>query len=127
MSSCDSTLNKQVQIEKLGDFSSERQLQLQIQRFWSGPSTVLILQADAVADKAHVAHAKFIAEKTFAESRAQMMDEKKNVVLIIHTHREVESLSGFTFLSGWRQITLDQLHREETDIRFDFQSQFLSH
>jgi hypothetical protein len=119
-----------VQIEKLGEFSSERQLQLQIQQFWFGVSNLLILQADALLDKDHIPLAKFWVDKINTESTpaAQTSSwsgsfmkkkKKKNVVLIIHTHRDVvQSWSGFTFLSGWQQLTLDQLQREETDLRY---------
>ncbi len=121
-----------MQIEKLGEFSSERQLQLQIQQFWFGTSNLLILQADALSDKEHIPLAKFWVDKINTESTlaAQtsssimgsgsfMKKKKKNVVLIVHTHRDiVQSWSGFTFLSGWQQLTLDQLQREETDLRY---------
>jgi hypothetical protein len=121
-----------VQIEKLGEFSSQRQLQLQIQQFWFGVSNLLILQADALLDKEHIPLAKFWVDKIHTEltpaaqtsssimgSGSFMNKKKKNVVLIIHTHRDVvQSWSGFTFLSGWQQLTLDQLQREETDLRY---------
>jgi hypothetical protein len=123
-----------VQIEKLGEFSSERQLQLQIQQFWFGASNLLILQADALLDKEHIPLAKFWVDKINTESTPaaqtsssimgsgsfmKKKKKKKNVVLIIHTHRDVvQSWSGFTFLSGWQQLTLDQLQREETDLRY---------
>jgi len=124
-----------VQIEKLGEFSSERQLQLQIQQFWFGVSNLLILQADALLDKEHIPLAKFWVDKINTESTLaaqtsssimgsgsfmkKKKKKKKNVVLIIHTHRDVvQSWSGFTFLSGWQQLTLDQLQREETDLRY---------
>jgi len=111
----------QAQIEKLGDFSSERQFQTQIQLFLTGDSSLLILQADAIMDKEHIQHAKFLVDKNFSEYHAQVFprpSQAKNIVLIIHTHREMESLTGFTFLSGWQQVTLDQLQKEETDLRY---------
>jgi hypothetical protein len=72
-------------------------------------------------DKEHIQHAKFLVDKNCAEYQAQVSprpSQVKNIVLIIHTHREMESLTGFTFLSGWQQITLDQLQKEETDLRY---------
>jgi hypothetical protein len=114
------TVSDQAQIEKLGDFSSERQLQAQIQLFLTGHSNLLVLQADAVMDKEHIQHAKFLVDKNCADFQAQVSrpSQIKNIILIVHTHRETESLTGFTFLSGWQQITLDQLQREETDLRY---------
>ena len=114
----------QAQIEKLGDFSSERQLQSQIQLFLTGAKDLLVLQADAGMDREHIPHAKFLVDKNVADFQAQVhgaCQMKKNILLIIHTHREVESVSGFTFLSGWKQLTLDQLVREETDVRYAIQ------
>ena len=110
----------QAQFEKLGDFSSERQLQYQIQLFLAGEMDLLVLQADAGMDREHIPHAKFLVDKNVADFQAQVhgaCQMKKNILLIIHTHREVETVSGFTFLSGWKQLTLDQLVREETDVR----------
>jgi len=111
----------QAQIEKLGDFTSERQLQGQIEMFVTGKSNLLIIQADAVMDKEHIQHARFLVDKNFADYHAQVFSEPsqvKNIILIIHNHREMENPTGFTSLSGWQQITLDQLQKEETDLRY---------
>lgn len=102
---------------RLGDFSSQRQLQAQIQKFWSDDNaSMLMLQADDALDKDHIPLAKFHVDK----SRRACQDTAtgKHVVIIIHVPQGVPRLSNFSFLCGWKQLTIHRLQKEPIAIRY---------
>jgi len=119
---CGFSTLQQMQIIKLGDFTAERQLNAAIQQWSKSVNELLIIQSDTVLDKDHLPLAKVHVERIRADLLAQAQQDhsrQRHVVFILHSHRgEQESSSPFSFLSGWKQITLDQLHQEDTDYRF---------
>ncbi|KAI5073486.1 hypothetical protein GOP47_0011499 [Adiantum capillus-veneris] len=102
---------------RLGDFTSERQLQSHIQKFWCDDhSSMLILQADDALDKDHISLAKFHVDrsrKTFQE----VATTNKHVVIIVHVQQGVGRRSNFSFLCGWKQLTLHRLQKEPIAMR----------
>nr|XP_024402110.1 uncharacterized protein LOC112295119 isoform X3 [Physcomitrium patens] len=109
---------KQLQIIKLADFTAERQLVAAIQSWSKSDSELLIVQSDTILDKDHLPLAKVHVERTRADlfAQAQSHTRPKHVVFILHSHRgEQEIASSFTFLSGWKQLTLDLLHQANTE------------
>lgn len=108
-----------MQVIKLGDFTAERQLIAAIQQWSKSVNDLLVIQSDTVMDKDHLPLAKAHLERTRADLFAQAEGRVRHVVFILHSHRvEQETSSPFSFLSGWKQITLDQLHQEDTDYRY---------
>lgn len=110
-----------MQIIKLGDFTAERQLSAAIQQWSKSVKDILIIQADTVLDKDHLPLAKVHVERIRADllAQAQGHTRPRHVVFILHSHRgEEETSPPFSFLSGWKLITLDQLHQENTDYRY---------
>lgn len=110
-----------MQVIKLGDFTADRQLSAAIQQWSKSNSDLLIIQSDAVLDSDHLPLAKVHVERTRADlfAEAQGRARPKHVFFIVHSHRgEQETSSPFSFLSGWKQITVDQLHQENTDYRY---------
>jgi hypothetical protein len=112
----------QAQILKLGDISSEHQLQVQLQNWFKNDSSdMLVLRANDVLDKDHIPLVKAHVERGRAESlQGNNGNARKHIMFIIHSHRsDKETQSKFSFLSGWQQITLDQLQKEKMDIRYE--------
>jgi hypothetical protein len=113
----------QMQIIKLGDFTAERQLNAAIQQWSKSVNDLLIIQSDTVFDKDHLPLAKVHVERARAALLADAQSQSRHVVFILHSHRgQQQTASPFSFLSGWKQITLDQLHQEHIDYRY-FHSQ----
>lgn len=113
---------EQMQLIRLGDFTAERQLIAAIQQWSKSSSELLIIQSDTVLDKDHLPLAKVHVERTRADfsSHTQQGDGHRHVLFILHGHPHIgedETASPFSYLSGWKQITLDQLHQEDTDYR----------
>lgn len=108
-----------MQIIRLGDFTAERQLNAAIQQWSRSVNDLLIIQSDTVFDKDHLPLAKVHVERARADLLAQAQFKSRHVIFILHSHRgEQQSASPFSFLSGWKQITLDQLHHEDIDYRY---------
>ncbi|MCO5584286.1 hypothetical protein L7F22_038210 [Adiantum nelumboides] len=102
---------------RLGDFTSERQLQSHIQKFWCDDhSSMLILQADDALDKDHISLAKFHVDKS-RKTFQGVSNTSKHVVIIIHVQQGVARRSNFSFLCGWKQLTLHRLQKEPIAIR----------
>ncbi|KAG0610191.1 hypothetical protein M758_7G045200 [Ceratodon purpureus] len=107
-----------MQIIKLGDFTAERQLNAAIQQWSKSENDLLIIQSDTVFDKDHLPLAKVHVERARTALLAQAQSQLRHVVFILHSHRgEQQTALPFSFLSGWKQITLDQLNQEHTDYR----------
>ena len=57
-----------MQVERLGSFSAERQMQARVTHFLNDPSlTLLLLQADSCEDGDVIAHAKYVLDEACAE------------------------------------------------------------
>lgn len=58
-----------MQVERLGSFSAERQMQSRVQHFMDDRTlTLLVLQADRSQEEGHVtAHAKFVVDEACAQ------------------------------------------------------------
>lgn len=107
-----------VQLIRLGDCSSERQLQTRIQCFWKDKcANLLLLQADDDLDRDHISLAMFLINKARATFVAENPKCTKHATIIIHKIRDHQQQSHFSFLCGWQLVTLDQLQREPFDIR----------
>eukprot|EP00897_Mesotaenium_endlicherianum_P004603 jgi/Mesen1/4170/ME000219S03302 len=110
----------------LQSFTAERQLVESVHLFFSAASraSLLLLQAHATLDQAHIAHAKFTVDRCRAEYARSLADNdgagtrgtKKHVVLVIHdsVHEDSKQAAGsrsmgLSFLCGWQLVTLDVL------------------
>lgn len=117
-----------LQVEQLSAFTAERHLAQQIDRFWTSDATLLVLQGEACADRAHIQLAKFLVDEHVAarpeSARASAQSEaaQKHVVLVIHLERAAKAgaqgFRGFSFLCGWRQAAVDCLEPSENSVRW---------
>ncbi|KAI5056536.1 hypothetical protein GOP47_0028354 [Adiantum capillus-veneris] len=103
---------------RLGDFTSEKQLQTHINKFWTdGVNNLLVLQADDVSDRDHISLAKFHIDKARKTIPGETTAIKKHVLLIIHVQQGRRRLSRFSYLCGWKQLTIDRLQKEPIQLR----------
>lgn len=109
---------------RLGDFTSEKQLQAHIQKFWIDDQTnMLILQAEDVLDKGHILLAKDHIDKARKIRLSQGITIKKHVAIIIHVTQGKKRLSRFSFLCAWKQLTINRLPKEPISMRYKLKSQ----
>lgn len=107
------------QAEKLSAFKSEKQLAKQLQSFWTSNADILVLQCKPELDAPHMLVAKHLIEEqrnTYISSKVGNASRPtKHVCIIVHVQRasktkNVESPQWqFSFLSGWKQVTIDTL------------------
>lgn len=99
-----------IEIEKVGVFKSERDATHRLKAFFSanGPG-FLVLQFDARSDAKHVSVMKFLVDEVSLRSESR---DDKHVCLLIHVSHN-DRLSGasvgVSMLSGWNQLTIDNL------------------
>ncbi|KAH7446603.1 hypothetical protein KP509_01G064300 [Ceratopteris richardii] len=102
---------------RLGDFTSEKQLQSHIQRFWcNNSSPILVLQAHDILDRDHISLAKFHVDKIRKVHPECTI--AKHVIIIIHVQQGAPRLTNFSFLCGWKQLTLHRLQKEAIAVRY---------
>ncbi|MCO5600108.1 hypothetical protein L7F22_054216 [Adiantum nelumboides] len=107
-----------VYILRLGDFTSEKQLQTHIYKFWTDKAdNLLVLQADDVSDRDHISLAKFHIDKARKIVNGETTAIKKHVILILHVQQGRTRLSRFSYLCGWKQLTIDRLQKEAIPLR----------
>ena len=107
------------QAEKLSAFKSEKQLAKQLQNFWKSDANILVLQCKPDLDAPHMLVAKHLIEdqrNAYISSKSGNVEQPtKHVCIIVHVQRAskckaVESPHWqFSFLSGWKQVTIDTL------------------
>ena len=106
------------QVERLGAYKSEKQLEDRIHNFFfSSDKELLIVQCKPEFDREHMLLARSIIEdekKSYKESceLGNSTQQKKHVCILVHVRRAVkEDTVGwqFNFLTGWKQIFLDTL------------------
>ena len=107
------------QAEKLSAFKSEKQLAKQLQSFWTSNANILVLQCKPDLDAPHMLVAKHLIEdqrNAYISSKSENVKQPtKHVCIIVHVQRSskrraVESPQWqFSFLSGWKQVTIDTL------------------
>ncbi|MCO5548643.1 hypothetical protein L7F22_002102 [Adiantum nelumboides] len=107
-----------VYILRLGDFTSEKQRQTHIYKFWNDKAdNLLVLQADDVSDRDHIPLAKFHIDKARKIVNGETTAIKKHVILILHVQQGRTRLSRFSYLCGWKQLTIDRLQKEAIHLR----------
>ena len=96
-------------------------MHLQIKHFWlESTDDVLILQCNVTTvNVGCMKLAKFIIEQfrsDFIAKKDQMEYNMptKHACIILHIHRDQETLTSFNFMCGWKQMTIENLSR--TDI-----------
>ncbi|XP_028413383.1 uncharacterized protein LOC114536257 [Dendronephthya gigantea] len=105
------------QLERLGSYKSEKQLEDRIHNFFSSDKDLLVFQCKPELDDKHMLLARSIIEdkrKSYVEEyqESNSMKRRKHVCIIVHVRRVVrEETTGwqFNFLSGWKQVFLDAL------------------
>lgn len=107
------------QAEKLSAFKSEKQLAKQLQIFWKSNANILVLQCTPDLDAPHMLVAKHLIEdqrNAYISSKSGNVEQPtKHVCIIVHVQRaskckEVDCPQWqFSFLSGWKQVTIDTL------------------
>ena len=107
------------QAEKLSAFKSEKQLAKQLQGFWKSNANILVLQCKPDLDAPHMLVAKHLIEdqrNAYISSKSGNVEQPtKHVCIIVHVQRaskckEVDCPQWqFSFLSGWKQVTIDTL------------------
>ena len=107
------------QAEKLSAFKSEKQLAKQLQSFWTSSANILVLQCKPDLDAPHMLVAKHLIEDQrnvhISSKSGKVEQPTKHVCIIVHVQRAskckaVESPQWqFSFLSGWKQVTIDTL------------------
>lgn len=107
------------QVEKLSAFKSEKQLAKQLQSFWTSDANILVLQCKPDLDATHMLVAKHLIEdqrNAYISSKAGNVERpRKHVCIIVHVQRASKcKVVGspqwqFSFLSGWKQVTIDAL------------------
>ncbi|KAH7279889.1 hypothetical protein KP509_37G042500 [Ceratopteris richardii] len=103
---------------RLADFTSEKQLKENINRFWSDTvMNLLVLQADDVSDRDHISLASFYVDKARKTMDSELAVIKKHVILIIHVQQGRIRCSRTSFLCGWKQMTINRLQREPIHLR----------
>lgn len=127
------------QVIKLSQFSSEKELSTQIEKFWNDfnkkSSNLLIIQVDTLTDSEHLALTQFLIEEhkqTFINKLKRISEMKessnnnnveipkvqsiKHVILMVHIDRESNKKNDnvnwqLDFLSGWKMLFLDSIQR----------------
>ncbi len=107
------------QAEKLSAFKSEKQLAKQLQSFWTSNANILALQCKPDLDAPHMLVAKHLIEEqrnTYISSKGgNAVPPTKHVCIIVHVQRasKIKKVDfpqwQFSFLSGWKQVTIDTL------------------
>ena len=106
------------QLERLGAYKSEKQLEERIHNFFfSSDKELLIFQCKPELDGEHMLLARSIIEdkrNSYAKAYKELNSTKqrKHVCILLHVRRGVkESMvhCRFNFLSGWKQVFLDAL------------------
>lgn len=107
------------QAEKLSAFKSEKQLAKQLQSFWTSNANILVLQCKPDLDAPHMLVAKHLIEdqrNAYISSKAGNVEQPtKHVCIIVHVQRASKCKAvenpqwQFSFLSGWKQVTIDTL------------------
>ena len=106
------------QLERLGAYKSEKQLEERIHNFFfSSDKDLLIFQCKPELDGEHMLLARSIIEdkrNSYAKTNNELNStkQKKHVCILLHVRRGVkESMvhCQFNFLSGWKQVFLDAL------------------
>ena len=105
------------QLERLGAYKSEKQLEDRVHNFLSSDKDLLVLQCTPELDGEHMLLARSVIEdkrrsyaKTFQELTSTK--QKKHVCILVHVPRAVKERAvgwQLNFLSGWKQVFLDAL------------------
>jgi len=101
---------------KLSTFKTESQFQKQVNKFWFESNyELLILQCDITTVNAEcIKLAKFIIEQSQNEYLQKERNNVKHACIVHHLHRENnENITLFNFMSGWKQITIEALTKQE--------------
>ena len=118
MSQCLEESTTTYQLERLGAYKSEKQLEDRIHNFFfSSDKELLIFQCKPELDGEHMLLARSIIEhkrnsyaKIYRESNSTK--RRKHVCILVHVRRAVKEHTvrwQINFLSGWKQVFLDAL------------------
>ncbi|WAR10149.1 R213A-like protein, partial [Mya arenaria] len=110
---------KNCQTETLASFKSEKQLSINLQRFWESNRTdVLLVSCNASEDEKHLMLTKSLIEKFKAE-KYDNNEKTKRVYLVIYmrgwnalygsTTTQCSPVTQINFLSGWKLVLLDTI------------------
>ena len=105
------------QLERLGAYKSEKQLEDRVHNFYSSDKDLLVVQCTPELDGEHMLLARSVIEdkrnsyaKTFQELGSTR--QAKHVCILVHVPRAVKERAvgwQLNFLSGWKQVFLDAL------------------
>ena len=106
------------QLERLGAYKSEKQLEDRIHNFFfSSDKEWLLFQCKPELDSEHMLLARSVIEderdsyaKVYQESTS--IKRRKHVCILVHVRRAIKDNAvcwQFNFLSGWKQVFLDAL------------------
>lgn len=107
--------HKPIQVEKLGNFKSEKQFTTHMRQFFESENRFLILQCEPNENGQHLPLAKFQLEELHREYATKTC---KNICIILHISRIASSANPssqwqFSFLSGWQLVVIDSLEQQE--------------
>jgi hypothetical protein len=113
-------------VNKIGAFSSEKQLAANIQSFFEDPNLQLfVLQCNTITDTPHVLLAKSLIDQSRAEYLKNLPSTSptsphKHVLILLHLQRGLVSSENdrwqFNFQCGWGQITIDTIEEPANGI-----------
>ncbi len=119
MSQCLQESTTTYQVERLGAYKSEKQLEDRIHNFFfSSDKELLIFQCNPEIDAEHILLARSVIEdksNSYANKINQESNStkrRKHVCILVHVRRAVKKDTvgwQFNFLSGWKQVFLDAL------------------
>ena len=103
------------QLERLGSYKSEKQLEDRIHNFFSSDKELLVFQCRPEFDGEHMLLARSIIEdkrNSYAKMYQESRKGRKHVCILVHVRRAVKESTvrwQFNFLSGWKQVFIDAL------------------
>ena len=110
---CFDDTTRTYQLERLGSYKSEKQLEDRINNFFFSDKELLVLQCKPELDSEHMLLARSIIEdKRNAYAESNLPKQMKHVCILVHIRRVAQENTvrwQFNFLSGWRQVFLDAL------------------
>ncbi|KAJ8319134.1 hypothetical protein KUTeg_004225, partial [Tegillarca granosa] len=114
------TGSRNIQIEKVGSFKTEKHLHSRLQLFFGSDNDILVLQVSAKEDASHILLTKSTVEiLNLTFQKETKLEKSKYVFMVIHLERKHIQLNPVTqlnFLFGWKMVTLDSLEKPKIQL-----------
>ncbi|XP_028413388.1 uncharacterized protein LOC114536260 [Dendronephthya gigantea] len=108
------------QLERLGAYSAQKQLEDRVENFFSSDKELLVFQCKPELDGEHMLLARSIIEekrRSYAKTyqNSHLAKQKKHICILVHLRRGTTGLSAtwwqFNYLCSWKQAFLDVIEQ----------------